>query len=325
MKRRLRNIIIASLCWIYAILIVAAWLFLRWEGDRSWLGTIAIFSPRWLVLLPLVALLPLALALDRRSTWILAVTTLGALWGVMGLCLPWRTLLSPGRSAFSVRILTCNVHGHALNSRQLAGLIAAVHPDIVVLQEWLGPYESPLFGQDDWNVIVTGEECLATRFPIKAIKELQNGWGADYWLETSARPIDLFSVHLASPHPPLAAALLGLPQGKSELEKNVVDRELQAQQLHRLAQRASGPLLIAGDFNLCPDSPIFRENFYELADAFDTAGFGFGWSYRGRWTAVRIDHILSNQAWICRRCWLGPSVGSPHRPLIADFSLSTAR
>ena len=316
--------IIAWLSWIYAIQIVAAWLFLRFEGDRSWLGAIAIFSPRWVVLLPLAPLVPLALAFNRRCLWILAVASAVALFWVMGLCLPWRALFAPGRSALAVRVLTCNVHGQALDSSQLADLIAAVHPDIVVLQEWIPPYVSSIFTDDDWNVITNGEQLLATRFRINAVQELQDGSAVHYALETSAGPINLFNVHLASPHPPLFAALLGMPNGKTDLEKNVAEREGQSRELDRITRSVPGPLVIAGDFNLCPDSPIFRENFRQFADAFDAAGFGFGWTYRDQWTATRIDHILSNSQWTCRRCWLGMDVGSPHRPLIADFSMSNA-
>jgi vancomycin resistance protein VanJ len=34
---------------------------------------------------------------------------------------------------------------------------------------------------------------------------------------------------------------------------------------------------------------------------------------------VRIDHILAGPGWYCARCWVGPDVGSPHRPVLADL------
>lgn len=316
--------IIALLSWLYAIEIIAAWIFLRFEGDRSALGTIAIFSPRWVVILPLVLLVPLAIAFNRRCIWILAVATIYALFWVMGLCLPWRPLFARGNSTPAVRVLTCNVHGEALHPRQLADLIAAAHPDIVVLQEWSAPYEFSIFNEDNWNVINVGQQCLATRFRIDAAQELPNAAAVQYTLETPSGRINLFSVHLASPHPALFDAVHGMPNGQADLEQNVLDREAQSRELNRLTRDVSGPLLIAGDFNLCPDSPIFRENFRKFSDAFDAAGFGFGPTYRVQWIRMRIDHILSNSRWVCRDCWVGMNVGSPHRPLIADFSMSSA-
>ena len=41
--------------------------------------------------------------------------------------------------------------------------------------------------------------------------------------------------------------------------------------------------------------------------------------------AVRIDHILAGPGWRCGRCWVGPDVGSPHRPLLADLVYSPAQ
>ena len=38
-----------------------------------------------------------------------------------------------------------------------------------------------------------------------------------------------------------------------------------------------------------------------------------------RKTTVRIDHVLAGKGWNCVRCWVGPNVGSPHRPVLADL------
>jgi vancomycin resistance protein VanJ len=34
---------------------------------------------------------------------------------------------------------------------------------------------------------------------------------------------------------------------------------------------------------------------------------------------VRIDHVLAGPGWHCDRCRVGPHVGSPHRPVLADL------
>jgi endonuclease/exonuclease/phosphatase (EEP) superfamily protein YafD len=154
---------------------------------------------------------------------------------------------------------------------------------------------------------------------------LQNGVTIHCILKTNAGRIDLYSIHIASPHLPLYAVLHDKPGGKAALEQNIIEREAQARELNHITQSAPGPILMAGDFNLCPDSPIFRENFPQFTDAYDFAGFGFGWTYRAPWVAMRIDHILSSSHWICRDCWLGTDVGSPHLPVIADFSLRSAQ
>ena len=73
-----------------------------------------------------------------------------------------------------------------------------------------------------------------------------------------------------------------------------------------------------GDFNTPPDSAMFREYWSSYGNAFSTAGFGWGYTHFTRRTAVRIDQILYSRGWQCKRCWVGPNVGSEHRPVIAD-------
>src|SRR5262249_17737710 len=49
------------------------------------------------------------------------------------------------------------------------------------------------------------------------------------------------------------------------------------------------------------------------------AGLGWGYTFYNNRTMTRIDHILGGAGWSCRRCWVGPDVGSEHRPVIADM------
>jgi endonuclease/exonuclease/phosphatase (EEP) superfamily protein YafD len=80
-----------------------------------------------------------------------------------------------------------------------------------------------------------------------------------------------------------------------------------------------GPLLTVGDFNTPPDSTIYHEYWASFHNGFEEAGVGWGHTYISRWAAVRIDHQLAGPGWDCQKCWVGPEVGSPHRPVIADW------
>ena len=80
-----------------------------------------------------------------------------------------------------------------------------------------------------------------------------------------------------------------------------------------------GPLVVAGDFNLPPESRVFRRHWGDLTDAFGAAGFGFGSSKHTSWHGVRIDHILYNRSWTCEWCGVGPALGSDHSPVIAHL------
>ena len=86
------------------------------------------------------------------------------------------------------------------------------------------------------------------------------------------------------------------------------------------AAAVAGPVLLAGDFNTPPESAIFRRLWTPYTDAFGAAGWGWGYTFIGGRTRVRIDHILAGPGWYCERCWVGPDVGSPHRPVITDLT-----
>ena len=69
------------------------------------------------------------------------------------------------------------------------------------------------------------------------------------------------------------------------------------------------------------ESRIYRANWSSLRNAFSEAGQGWGTTKQTSWFGTRIDHILYSSAWRCRKAWVGPAMGSDHRPLIADLAL----
>ncbi len=170
---------------------------------------------------------------------------------------------------------------------------------------------------------------VQSRYPIRQVAEIfrhgDGGWGSgnavEYELQTPAGPAYLFDVHLASPHDALSLAVRLKSDAPAEVELNTVRRLNEAADL-AIAVRHAGPrVILCGDFNMPSDSEGYRWNLAAFRDAFAAGGWGFGWTYHHRGTAARIDHILTGTGWDCRKCWVGPPVGSPHRPLIADLTL----
>jgi endonuclease/exonuclease/phosphatase (EEP) superfamily protein YafD len=78
--------------------------------------------------------------------------------------------------------------------------------------------------------------------------------------------------------------------------------------------------VIAGDFNMPTDSDIYQLYWSSYTNAFSAAGLGFGYTKFTRWHGIRIDHILAGPGWRCRRSWVGPDVGSDHRPVLAELT-----
>jgi endonuclease/exonuclease/phosphatase (EEP) superfamily protein YafD len=114
------------------------------------------------------------------------------------------------------------------------------------------------------------------------------------------------------------------PSDSAMLDAEIEDRRLESEDACRFARRLGAKAILAGDFNLPVDSAIYREHWSGFHDAFSDAGLGFGYTEWPRMRrcifGVRIDHVLTGDGWRCRRCWVGPDVGSDHLPLLADLS-----
>lgn len=322
--RRLCRLALIAACWTYLLVLIAVWLTMRFTGDRMWVGTVLLMAPRWPFALPLAVLWPWALIAWRRQAVVAAALSTGTvLFLVMGFQV---SLSSAGSARGDLRLVTCNGHRQRLDPERFAAFIAQVNPDVIAIQGWSEAGRARLFGGSDWNVRTVGELLVASRFPIQgvsplAITEAANafkegqGAAAIFELTTPHGPVHLISLHLASPH----AGLLAFTDDSGEtLTGNIDRRWKESDLLLEIAERVQGPLLIAGDFNTTDDSPIFREHWGQFADAFTQRGTGFGYTYIIGHTQLRIDHILTASPSEFVRCWVGPNVGSPHRPLVAD-------
>ena len=194
-----------------------------------------------------------------------------------------------------------------------------------------------------WHVVADGELWLASRFPAKLVQEFpERGFDADrdvadrYVIYTAAGPIDFYNLHLTSPHGVFSDTLHLRPGAAAPLQSNIQNRFREAVQVAASVRAVAGPVVLAGDFNLPSDSAAFGQTFSPFDDAFGEVGFGFGWTYRVRWTTTRIDHILSTGGIIapllggakCRlaapAAYCGPGVGSGvtyrRGPFAGDFS-----
>ena len=326
-RPRLGRLTIAA-SWSYVAVLVGLIVLIAVAGERWWPTTFVLFAPRWPVLLPLGVLLPLAVLSRRRATlWPLLVATALAVGPWMGFCVP---LHLPGRSAspplLTLRVMTCNVErGRAVG---LAALIESTAPDVVLMQETPGPgvWTSRLLAGPGWHVSYQGGLAIASRLPIVesetrslAKPAWAGGWIRRFELATSVGPIHVYCVHLETPREGLEAVIRGGRGGIPALRDNMEQRSREADTASRWVAQSSAPFLVAGDFNMPTDSPIYRRYWSSWINAFAESGFGLGHSKFTRWFGIRIDHILAGPGWRSRRCRVGPAVGSDHRPVIADL------
>jgi len=307
------------------LLVIAIWLFIRQVTDRWWLGTLLAIMPRWPFLVPLFALAPLVVWKKSWRLCAVVVTT-----AIMALNLLMGFRIATPMSAHErgdLRILSFNVHRQQVDANQLADYIATVQPDVIALQDWSSANQGSLFASGTWNVHREGELLVASRYPIGKVTPLdfsdnldrslgERGAAACFELLTPSGPVNLINVHFSSPHNGLNSVLED--QGNL-LARNVERRWEQSEIVRGLVEGLSDPVILAGDFNTTLESPIFREHWSDFTDAFDDRGLGFGYTYLNTHTQMCIDHVLVGPTWQTSRCWIGPEVGSPHRPLVADL------
>jgi endonuclease/exonuclease/phosphatase (EEP) superfamily protein YafD len=137
----------------------------------------------------------------------------------------------------------------------------------------------------------------------------------------------VFNLHLTTPRPGLEAILDGRRgidlAGLPALEKILQIRDEESQAISRWVDQHPGPKIVVGDFNMPAYSTVFRRDWGSLTNAFSAKGFGFGFTKltetKGHEFGARIDHVLVSPPWKCVRAWVGPDIGSDHRPLVVDL------
>jgi endonuclease/exonuclease/phosphatase family metal-dependent hydrolase len=331
--RRIVSISFAGLVWLYVALLLAVWLVLYFCGDRWWLATVMLFGPRWICGLPLAVLVPAAAVWRRRLLWPLAAGAVIVAWPIMGLCLPWARLA--GTAGPKIRLLTCNLKGRCYDNAVLNDLIYDTAPDIVTLQGCYGNFR--IHWPEGWHVVQKGELLVASRYPVREVTLLSGPRIGHvfqrpnvYYCLVSLPQGDtaVCSVHLPSPHYGLAEAMdrhtLISTRGSDRIDRESEDRRRQSETAVEMTADMHGPLIVAGDFNVTADSPIYRQTWARFDNAFSRSGFGYGHTerpYKLGWRfGIRIDHVLCSPDWQPCRCWIGPEVGSDHLPLIADLA-----
>ena len=318
--------------WGYALVVIAACAVMYLLGDRWWPATMLLFSPRWLIAIPLVMLVPLALWLNRRLLLPLLLSALVILGPFMGLQFSFGRAKTPHENI--VRVITCNINNGTFDVKALRALILETGADVLALQEC--PRDiAPMLDLPGWQHVQESDLAVLSRFPVQkgglmsSIDPL-HGWprgvAMQVLVKTPFSDLVLCSVHLTSPRYGLQHVLdrqrLVNPAKSAMLTDETVRRWQTALQVQKMVASLNLPVIIAGDLNMPTASAIYRAAWSNYANAFSRVGNGYGWTVRGDVRGipvrVRIDHVLTGKGLVPRVCEVGPDVGSDHLPVIAD-------
>lgn len=266
-----------------------------------------------------------------------------------GLKPPVNNATSPNR----IRVLTLNAQGGEVVQYRVGELLARYQPSIMTFEECGRNLASRLMSLKEWHFEKRETLCLISRWPITArdtmpraafVQVSRYGYGGAglvvaYTIQHPLKPIRLVSLHLETARKGLSGVLgssgiindeTGLPDvnfasagERFEINSNIRERESERAAIWGARHADVVPVIVTGDFNMPVESSIYRRYWSGLANAFSTAGNGFGFTkFEGRLLRIRIDHILTSPRWFnVRGSWVAEDVGSDHRPLIADLDL----
>ncbi len=103
------------------------------------------------------------------------------------------------------------------------------------------------------------------------------------------------------------------------LMQGFASRALQVDRVKRHIETSPYPVIVTGDFNDTPISYTYRIMRRGLKDAFVEAGYGAGFTYKGKYPPNRIDYILYNEDIQCTDFDIVKARYSDHYPIIAYF------
>jgi endonuclease/exonuclease/phosphatase (EEP) superfamily protein YafD len=223
----------------------------------------------------------------------------------------------PRGSGPSLRLISFNVFGFNRQHERVLGYIRREHPDLLVLQEvtpaWMPairelaadyPHHWINVGDD-----VTGIAVLSRRAPRLASTLDLAGNGVWSYLLT----FDLGGESLS-----VLGAHLNWPIGA----RNSRMRNSQLAALARLARAHEGALVIAGDLNITPFSPVYQRTLRDggLRHCVPGAGLTPSWPARFPPLFIQIDHCLSTSNVHAMNFRVGPYLGSDHYPIEVEVA-----
>jgi vancomycin resistance protein VanJ len=297
-------------------------------GDRWWPATVLLFGPRWVLLLPLFALLPFAFLRDRALLVPLGLAGALILGPVLGLETGLRSVLSGGASGPTIRVVSFNARGGEMLLPSPANHQGDWQADIVAFQECGGSFAGTLREIPGWHFDARSGLCLLSRFEILEIMEMEReslefaggaGVVTTYRLGPDEAPIYVTNLHLETPRAGFELIRSGrLVKGIEKVKEKSMLREIELRRAGAWADFFDGPHIVLGDFNTPPESRAYREAWGEWQNTFSMAGKGFGGTRLNGWIRVRIDHILGSEDWTVIDAWLEKDVGSDHLPIAAE-------
>ena len=338
-SRAARVVLALSLGNLAAVVAVAAAIHSLSEG--FWIAAALTYLPRLPYVVPAIVL-ALASAVVCRKWICLNVAAAAIVVGpIMGLAVPYENAFSNVGGQNPLKVVSYNVQRFEPDFAAAMQEVGTVNPDIVCLQEC--PENPPLLADifRGWHTVHVDEYWIGSRFPLRLVGQCES----DAFQRIAAIAVEVdapmgkfrvFDVHQTTARRGLdGLGLRPLVEGdglkEQENHASLREREAAAVRIFVSDHCQLLPFLAVGDFNTPVESSLYRSFWSDLTNAFDVAGFGFGYtapvSRHGLWPDdtpwLRIDHVLASPHWTPESCWIGSGAGSDHRMVAAKLRLAT--
>lgn len=224
--------------------------------------------------------------------------------------------------ASNLRLLDLNMHGAGTSRQAFSELIAAEHPDLVVLTEMPGDIDRIVRESPALPTIRVGEPppspwavTLFSRWPVTR-------WSIDHGADGTARVLTADICDTPAWRGCLRVVALHTPRPFGNRARR------QEAELALAADAASGApdhrTVLAGDLNMTPWAPEFSALLARghLADSalFD-GGLRATWLSRLPFVGLLIDHVLVSPGIVVLAYKVGDDVHSDHLPVIVDLAV----
>jgi endonuclease/exonuclease/phosphatase (EEP) superfamily protein YafD len=265
-------------------------------------------------------LLAVACMFQRKPIWCLALAGCAAFSARP--VLPYvafghASAAAAGSHGPTIKLLSANVLFENHSATRLLEIVREESPDVVLLLEYT----------PEWARMI---DELRTAYPHRVEVPAERAYGIALFsrydfdgaaafalgekpaiearLLTPSGPLELIGVHLLSPTSP----------GRGEARNRQLD------ELATRVARVSGPLAVAGDFNITPYSPFFQDWLARtaLTDTRRGRAVSPSWPTMLPLVAIPIDHCaVSHEVTIVAHRRL-PAFGSDHYPILAELALA---
>jgi endonuclease/exonuclease/phosphatase (EEP) superfamily protein YafD len=288
---------------------------LAWAARYHWALELLSHFPVQIALATLAPLLLLLAAGERKLAILPLVVLIANAWRPAACYLPVQTAPRGGKT---LRVVAANVLSKNRRHEDFIRFIRTSKPDFFFVLEM----------NRDW---LDALRELENDYPHSVVAPREDNFGIGLFSRVEIKQCE---IHITpGPDVPSIIAILDLGDGELTVvgthplppdRRRSHLRNLQLEDLGRMAAELPLPKVLVGDLNVTPWSPYFADLLRQTQMRDARRGFGiqpswpnFIWPLR-----IPIDHTLvSHDIHVVDR-WLGPNIGSDHLAVVMDFQVT---